>query len=107
MISSVDGAAVVSQIHLFVSHRSPISCNENVVSPASPAVHADFDLVVPQHSDEIATGKLATLVRIHDFRDAVFGNLLAKRHHTELGRHRVWELPSWSSPPHFDRTVLP
>ncbi len=89
MISIIGGAPVGSQIHLLVFHRPRKSLNEHVVPPASLAVHADFDFVFLQHPDEVETRKLTALVRIHNFRDTVFGDGLLERGDAELGMHRV------------------
>jgi len=54
------------QIDAFVLHRPPEPFDEDIVHPASPAVHADLDLGCAQHPDEGVAGELAALIGIED-----------------------------------------
>ena len=56
------------QIHLFIFHRPPEPFNEDIVAPATLAVHADSDAVFLQHACKFGAGELAALIGIEDFR---------------------------------------
>ncbi len=49
------------EVDLLVFDRSPESLDQDVVAPASLAVHADGDLVGFEHFDELRAGELAAL----------------------------------------------
>jgi len=47
-----------TQVDPFVLHAPPPALDEDVVVAASASVHADLDLVIPQHIGELVTGEL-------------------------------------------------
>jgi hypothetical protein len=51
--------AVVSlQIHLLVFDAAPETFDKDVVAPGALAVHADRDVILEQHADEVVAGEL-------------------------------------------------
>lgn len=51
--------------------RFPEVLDEDVIVPA-PLLYADRKATLLKRADEGRTGKLATMVGVHDFRDAIF-----------------------------------
>lgn len=64
-------AGIGAQVDLFVFDGAPQAFNEDIVAPCALAIHADLDLAVGQHPDEVGRGELAALVRVEDLRRAV------------------------------------
>ncbi len=81
------------EVDLLVFDRSPESLDQDVVAPASLAVHVYGDLVRLQHLDELQAGELAALIGIDDLGFAVPRERFLQRLDAEVGVHRVGESP--------------
>jgi hypothetical protein len=53
-------------VNLFILHRLPQSLDEDVVTLAAPAIHANRDAVSGEQTGERVAGELATLVGVED-----------------------------------------
>ena len=56
------------EINLLAFQAVRYSLNENVVHPATFAVHADLNAMVLQNADKIVRRELGSLIRIENFR---------------------------------------
>jgi hypothetical protein len=63
--------------------------DEDVVVAAPASVHADLDLMIPQHLGKLVTGELRALISIEDAGVAEPGEGLAQRLDTEPRSQRV------------------
>src|SRR3546814_12714443 len=63
-ISGLEGV----QVDAFVFQGAPEPLDEDIVHPASPAIHADLDLGRAQNAGEGVAGELTALIRIEDLR---------------------------------------
>lgn len=68
MTPGIRNRCVLVKVNFFVFYSSPEALNENVVKGPASAVHADSDVLVFQNADERRTGKLNSLVGVHDLR---------------------------------------
>src|ERR1700756_2412334 len=78
-----------AQIDPFVLHGPPQALDKDVVVAAPASIHADLDLMVPQHLGKLVAGVLRALISIEGARLAVPREGLAKRLDTEPCRQRV------------------
>ena len=78
-------AGVSPQVDLRVFDCPPKALDEDVVAPRPFAVHADLDFPARQHLDELGRGELAALIRVEDFRGAMFGQRLLDGIDAEVG----------------------
>ena len=62
---------VAVQVNLLVLDRFPESLYEDVIPPATLAIHADLNALILKQADEGGAGELATLISVHDVRSAV------------------------------------
>src|SRR5439155_24550982 len=67
------------QVDLLVFQRAPQSLDEDVVTPAALAVHADLHAAFLEPVDEVVAGKLRALVGGEDLRPAVPMQRLVER----------------------------
>lgn len=82
------------QVDTFILEGPPQSFDHAVVSPCTFPVHADLDLCVCQHVDPRATGELAALVAVKDFRLTVLGNGLFQSVNAKICVHAVRQPPA-------------
>src|SRR5450759_1278075 len=75
------------QIDLFVFHAPPQAFYEDVIDPASLAIHADLDAVRLEDGGEVVTRELASLVAVEDLRRAVLDDRLLKGLDAEVWGH--------------------
>ena len=71
------------QIDGLLLQGSPQSFNKDVVQITAPTIHLDFDVCFGQCRDPSSACILATLIRIHDLRLAVFRDGLLQRLNAE------------------------
>src|SRR3954470_9011516 len=55
-----------TQVNPFVLHGPPQALDKDVVVAAPASIHADLDLVIPQHLGKIVAGELCALIGIED-----------------------------------------
>lgn len=79
--------AIGFEVDLLVLHRPPEALDEDVVAPGALAVHADADVPVGQHLDELPAGELGALVGVDDIRRAVAAQRLLQGLDAETGIH--------------------
>src|SRR5256714_12139435 len=77
------------QVDPFMLHGPPQALDKDVVVAAPASIHADRDLVIPQHLGKIVAGELCALIGIEDAGLAEPGERLAQRLDTEPRRQRV------------------
>src|ERR1019366_9218930 len=82
-------AKQVSTAHDFlIFDRQPKPLDKDIiVTPRAFAVHADGDAAFEKHTGELGAGELAALIRVEDFRLAMFRQSLLQRLDAELGLH--------------------
>ena len=66
--AGADGCDGLAGVDLLVLEGVPEPLGEHVVPPAALAVHADPDLVGPQHSEKVRAGERRALIGVEDFR---------------------------------------
>ena len=93
--------AIGMQVNLFVFEAAPQPLDEDVVHAAPLAIHANRDLVPPQHAGEVVAGELAALVGVEDLRPTKASERFLKRLDAEIGAERVRQ------PPGQYRTTVP
>ena len=86
------------QIDLFVFDALPEPFYEDVVTPASCAVHADLDAVVFQEPRKLKAGELAPLVGVENVRCASTGDRLLYGFQAEVGGQRIGQPPRQHPP---------
>src|SRR5207248_4933128 len=67
-----------AQVDPFVLHGPPQALDKDVVVAAPASIHADLDLVIPQHRGEFVAGELCPLIGIEDAGLAEPGERLAQ-----------------------------
>ena len=82
-----DGVIAV-QVDLLVLHGAPEAFDEDVVSPAALAVHADVDLPASEDVQELETRELAPLVGVEDLGTAEPSERLLERRDAEVTGER-------------------
>lgn len=82
----------------FVLQRPPQALDEDVVHPTAAATHRDADTGIAQRVGESEAGELAALVGVEDAGPAVTGDRFLQRFDTEVGVHRVREIPGQNLP---------
>ncbi len=85
--ASLGDALVGMQIDVLLLDAAPQSLDDDVVDPATLAVHADLDALVFQDIHEIGAGELAALVGVEDFRRAKLLDRFFQSLDAEVGRH--------------------
>jgi len=80
---------VSMQIDLFIFDGTPEAFDEDVVSPASLAIHADPDAFLLEPIRKRHTGELAALIGVEDLRFAVFAKSLIECLQAERHIHGV------------------
>ena len=53
---------VLLDFDILVLQRPPETLHLGIIQAAPPAVHADFDAIIPQFANKLGTGELAPLV---------------------------------------------
>jgi len=91
--SGLRGALVGLQVNLLVLDALPEPFNEDVISPATFAVHADRNAVGFECLGKFQAGKLTALVAVHNLGPSVFGNRLIERCDAKVCVHGVGEPP--------------
>src|ERR1700676_3064378 len=81
------------QIDMLILDRLPEPLDENIVAPASFAIHTDGDAGFLEPPGEGFAGELTALIRVEDLRLAVLGQGFFKRLQTEGCVHRDRQLP--------------
>ena len=66
--AEIDHGGVFVKVNLFILEASPEPLNEDVVHPATFAIHADFNVQVYQSTCPVLRGELTPLISIKDFR---------------------------------------
>src|ERR1019366_834493 len=82
------------QIDMLILDRLPEPLDENIVAPASFAIHADGDACLLEPPGEGFTGELTALIRVEDLGLAVLGQGFFQRCQTEGCVHRDRQRPS-------------
>ena len=85
----VDLGAIALEIDLVVFDRPPEAFDEDIVERSAFAVHRQFDAESEQRLGELGGRKLATLVCVEDFWDAVLVNGPLHRSDAEARIQRV------------------
>ena len=73
------------QVKIPILDGPPQALDEDVVLTATPAVHADFNLVILEHLGEGRAGELSPLVGIEDFRRTIMVEGFVERFDTKEG----------------------
>src|SRR5882762_5788213 len=85
--------AIGMQVNLLVFEAAPQPLDEDVVHAAPLAIHANRDLVPPQHAGEVVAGKLAALVGVEDLRPTKASERFLERLDAEIGAECVRQPP--------------
>ena len=91
--SQLRSGLVTMQVNILVLDAAPQPLDEHVVDPSTLSIHADLNSVGLQRIDPFPAGKLGSLVRVENFRLAVFFQRLLQRLDAEVRRHRVRHPP--------------
>ena len=86
------------QVHALVLERAPKPFDEDVVHPASFAIHRDAHARVFERLCEVQAGKLAALVRIEYLRRPVMQQCLFQRIHAAGPVQRIRKPPTQHAP---------
>ena len=87
--SRIADGIVGVHIDFLVLDPLPGPLDENVVSPAALAVHADLDVVILERLGKLSAGELAALVGVEDLECAVAGKGFLQRQGSDLHSSRV------------------
>ena len=85
--SRIADGVIGVQIDFLVLDRLPKPFDEDIVSPAALAVHADPDVAILEHLSKLGAGELAALVGIEDLGCAEAGKGFLQGVDAEIGAH--------------------
>src|SRR6516225_10469991 len=85
--TGVADRVIGAQVDVLVLDGAPQAFDEDVVTPATPAIHADLHAALLQGADEVRTRELTALVRVEDLGPTVPGKGLLERVDAERRIH--------------------